>query len=309
MIRPVNKLIDEALLKLGAKYKSMCLLNAVFSPGSKMEIFAKNYEDRYFSQGLSVENALAAAAGITLRGKLPFVVADAAFLIGSGYKQLRDMIAHPNLNVKLVGLSAGITLGRQGFGYQAVDDLSLTLPLPNMKVFAPADIAEFKSALAEAAQIFGPVYIRASFNKDVDISGKRNRFSEGGAEIIHRGNDITVFSYGAMLEPLLKIAKNLKKEDISMMVVNVFSLKPLHEKMLVKCASESKFSVVVEDHFVGGGLGNVLAGLFAEKYPTRLFVLGFNDFTDSNKSELIYKKFNLDFEGLTKKLKSLIKLV
>ncbi len=307
-MRSVNKLVDENLLKLGAKYKNLCLVNPVISPGSKMEIFAKNYEDRYWPQGVSVQSALAFASALTLRGKMPFVCADAVFLLASGYKQVRDMIAYPNLNVKLIGLDAGTTLNQQGPAYHAIDDLSLILSLPNMKVFAPANSEELKHVLEEAAQIFGPVYIRISFDEDAEIPAKKTTFKEGNVDVLRKGSDITVFSYGAMLKPLLQIADELKRDDINLKIVNVSSLKPLNEKVIIKYASETKVSAVVEDHFVLGGLGSMLAKLFAEKYPTRLFIFGFEDFTDSNKKELIYTKAGLDKNSLLKKLKSLIKL-
>jgi len=290
----ISHVFGENLLKLGAKYKNMVVLDTDFSSSAKTSLFAKNYANRHFCFGRAEQNLVSAAGGFAIRGKLPFVCADALFLTGRAYTQIRNVIAYPNLNVKLVGFDAGLALGKDGAIRHSLEDVALMRAIPNMQIFSPADGGELTGMMKMMMETFGPMYLRLSAVKLTDVSLKTPR----------GGSDICVFTNGSMLKIAQEVAMKLANQ-ISVRVMNVSTVRPLNEAAILKAASSVKFSVSLEDHFVVGGLGSALAELFAEKYPTRLYRMGVESFTESGSLEDLYDKYALSAVKVEAKLRYL----
>ena len=294
----------EALVELGRKNDKVVVFDADLSGATKTSGFAKEFKDRFFNMGIAEQDMVATAAGISTCGKIPYASSFAVFLTGRAYDQVRNSICYPNLNVKLCGTHAGVTVGEDGATHQMLEDVALMRGLPNMKVFCPADENETKWIIEEISKIDGPCYVRLGRSKVPEIYGENEKFEIGKAKQIGDGEDATIFASGVTVAEAIKAMEALKEEGINVRVVDICSIKPIDEEMIVKCAKETKKLISVEDHSIIGGIGTAIADVLVEKYPVKLTKIGVKDtFGKSGKADELVKYFGLDSESIIKVVK------
>jgi len=324
-----RKSFGEALVKLGAKYKNVVVLDADLSSSLQTGAFAKEFPNRHFNMGIAEQNMVATAAGMAVRGKLPFACSFSVFSTGRAWEIVRNAVCYPNLNVKVTGSHAGVMTGEDGASHQALEDLAIMRVLPNMKVVCPADHFEALSVMETLMNDYGPTYLRINRQAtEVIYSGVACGDSAGefpvefkfgkadvlfGAEYLKGEEgvsskacvDVCIFAIGSLVSSSLKAAQKLKEEGKKIIVVNMSSLKPLDEKTVLECADSAKICMTAEDHSVIGGLASAVSEVFAENgVGKKLFKIGMLDkFGESGKSDDLYKKYGFDEEGVYESVK------
>lgn len=293
----------ETLEKLGEKYLDIVVLDADLATATKTINFAKKFPERFFDMGIAEANMMSTAAGMATTGKVPFASTFAVFAAGRSYDQIRNSICYPNLNVKICSTHSGITVGEDGATHQMLEDISMMRTLPNMKVLSPADDIETKWAIEEAYKQKGPVYVRLSRLATPIIYDENQNFEFGKMIQIGNGIDATIFASGDVLAEALKAKEILAKtKGIDIRVVDVHTIKPIDEEMIVKCAKETKRLISIEDHNVIGGLGSAISEVLTSKYPAKLERIGINDeFGRSGKAEELVKFYGLSAEKIVEK--------
>ena len=293
----------ETLEKLGEKYSDIVVLDADLATATKTINFAKKFPERFFDMGIAEANMMSTSAGMATTGKVPFASTFAVFAAGRSYDQIRNSICYPNLNVKICSTHSGITVGEDGATHQMLEDISMMRTLPNMKVLSPADDIETKWAIEEAYKQKGPVYVRLSRLATPIIYDENQKFEFGKMIQIGNGIDATIFASGDVLAEALKAKEILAKtKGIDIRVVDVHTIKPIDEDMIVKCAKETKRLISIEDHNVIGGLGSAISEVLTSKYPAKLERIGINDeFGRSGKAEELIKFYGLNAEKIVEK--------
>jgi len=292
----------EALEKLGEKYKDIVVFDADLAGATKTINFAKKFPERFFDMGIAESNMMSTAAGMATTGKVPFASTFAVFATGRSYDQIRNSICYPNLNVKICGTHYGITVGEDGATHQMLEDISLMRTLPNMKVLSPSDDTETKWAIEEAYKQNGPVYVRLSRMATPIIYDENQKFEFGKMIQIGEGKDATIFATGDVLPEALKAKTILEKKGIFVRVIDVHTIKPIDEDMIIKCAKETKRLISIEDHNIIGGLGSAISEVLTSKFPAKLERMGMNDeFGRSGKAEELIKFYHLDAEAIVNK--------
>lgn len=293
----------ETLEKLGEKYSDIVVLDADLATATKTINFAKKFPERFFDMGIAEANMMSTSAGMATTGKVPFASTFAVFAAGRSYDQIRNSICYPNLNVKICATHSGITVGEDGATHQMLEDISMMRTLPNMKVLSPADDIETKWAIEEAYKQKGPVYVRLSRLATPIIYDENQKFEFGKMIQIGNGIDATIFASGDVLAEALKAKEILAKtKGIDIRVVDVHTIKPIDEDMIVKCAKETKRLISIEDHNVIGGLGSAISEVLTSKYPAKLERIGINDeFGRSGKAEELVKFYGLSAEKIVEK--------
>ena len=295
----------EALASLGEENKNVVALDADLSGATKTSIFAKEFPERFFDMGISEQDMIDTAAGLATCGKIPFAASFAVFATGRAYDQIRASVCYPNLNVKICGTHAGITVGEDGATHQMLEDISLMRGLPNMTVLCPSDDISTKWAVEEASKINGPVYIRVARAATPVIYDGTKIFELGKAVQFGDGVDGTVFATGVMVAEALKAQKMLKEYGIDIRVVDMISIKPIDENIIAKCARETDKLVSIEDHSIIGGLGTAIAEVLTEKYPIKLKRMGMKDcFGKSGKAVELMKYFGLNADAIVKEMRN-----
>ena len=291
----------EALLEIGKKNNEIVVLDSDLSVATKTEIFAKEFPNRFFDMGIAEANMMSTAAGMATCGKIPFASTFAVFAAGRAYDQIRNSICYPKLNVKIGATHAGITVGEDGATHQMIEDISLMRTLPNMTVISPSDDVQAKWAVNEAIKIKGPVYLRFSRLATPIIYEENQHFELGKAVQIGDGTDATVFATGVTVVEAIKAKQELEKNGINIRVVDVHTIKPLDEQIIIKCAKETKKLISIEDHNVIGGLGSAISEVLTTNYPSKLIRLGINDtFGKSGKAQELMKYFGITWEDIKK---------
>ena len=295
----------EALASLGEENENIVVLDADLSGATKTNIFAKKFPERFFNMGIAEQDMLATAAGFSTCNKIPFVATFAVFATGRAYDQIRNSICYPKLNVKICGTHAGITVGEDGATHQMLEDINLMRALPNMTVLSPSDDVQTKWAINQAAKIDGPVYIRLNRMATPVIYEENSGFEIGKAVEFGDGTKATVFATGDMVHQALIAKENLEKEGIDIRVVDIHSIKPIDEQVIVKAAKETDLLISIEDHNIIGGLGTAISEVLIEKYPKKLIKLGMKDcFGKSGKAEELLKYYGLTSENIIEIIKT-----
>lgn len=290
----------EALLSLGKLNKDIVVLDADLSAATKTNIFAKEFPERFLDMGISEQDMISTAAGLASCGKIPFAATFAVFATGRAYDQIRNSVCYPNLNVKIAGTHSGITVGEDGATHQMLEDIGLMRGLPNMKVISPSDDFQTKWAIEEATKIKGPVYIRLC-RLATPVIYKEKKFEFGKAIMHGNGTDATIFATGDMVSVALQAKEELQLEGKEVRVVDIHTIKPIDEEMIIKCAKETKQLISIEDHSVIGGLGTAIAEVLTEKSPAKLIRIGVQDvFGKSGKATELLDYFELNAEKLKK---------
>lgn len=294
----------EALRKIGMENKNVVVLDADLAGATKSDIFKKEFPNRFFDMGISEQDMITTAAGLASCGKIPFASTFAVFAAGRAYDQVRNSVCYPNLNVKICGSHAGITVGEDGATHQMLEDINLMKGLPNMKVFCPSDDIQTKWIVEEVSRIYGPCYIRTARLASNIIYEENMNFNGKKAIQFGEGTDATVFATGICVAEALKAQKELEVLGIYIRVIDMFSLKPIDEEVIIKAAKETNKLISVEDHSVIGGLGSIIADVLVQKCPAKLIKMGIKDrFGESGKASELLKKFEIDSEAIINKVK------
>ena len=294
----------EELAKLGEENKNIVVFDADLAGATKTSIFKDKFSDRFFDMGIAEQNMVSTAAGMSTFGKIPYVSTFAMFAAGRAYDQIRNSVCYPNLNVKICATHSGITVGEDGATHQMLEDIGMMRALPNMTVLCTSDDYQTKWAVEEISKINGPVYLRLCRLDTPLIYENNEKFEIGKAVQIGDGTDATVFATGVVVAEALKAKEELEKEGINIRVVDMHTIKPIDEEMIIKCAKETKKLISIEDHSIIGGLGSAISEVLIEKYPAKLIRMGIKDtFGKSGKAEELLKYFGLTKDSILNEVK------
>ena len=304
----IRKAFGKTLVQVGELNEKIVVMDADLACSTQTKMFGDKFPDRFFDCGIAEQDMVATAAGLASEGKIPFVASFAMFATGRTYDQIRNGICYPCFNVKIIGTHGGVTVGEDGATHQALEDISLMRNIPHMTVIVPADSRECEEVIKYAALHDGPMYIRISRSNVPDIFDEHYHFNIHKAVVVEEGTDITVFTNGETLAEVLLAAEELKKENISVEVVNVPVIKPLDIQTVISCAKKTKFAVTVENHSTIGGLGSAICETLATKYPSKVYRVGINDeFGQSGKSDELLEYYGLDAKTLVKRIRTMYK--
>ena len=293
----------RALEELGMENKKVVVLDADLYNSTKTEYFKEKYPERFINLGIAEADMMGTAAGLATCGKIPYASTFAAFATGRVYDQIRTSIAYPKLNVKICATHAGITVGEDGATHQMLEDVNLMRGLPNMTVISTADDMETRWAVKEIAKYNGPVYLRLSRYKVPKIYDDKTKFEIGKGIQIGNGTDGTIFATGITVAEALTAQEILKNKGIDVRVVDIHTIKPIDEELIIKCAKETKKLVSVEDHSVIGGLGSAISEVLTDKYPKKIVRMGIEDtFGKSGRAEDLMKYYGIDSNSIVEEM-------
>ena len=289
----------KALVELGKENENVVVLTADLAGATKTSLFEKEFPDRFINVGIAEQNMIGISAGLATTGKIPFASTFAMFAAGRAYDQIRNSVAYPKLNVKICGTHAGVTVGEDGATHQMIEDISLMRTLPNMTVLSTSDDTQTKWAVEEISKINGPVFLRLARLATPIIYDENQKFEIGKMIQIGEGTDASIFATGVTVAEAIKAKEELEKQGINIRVIDVHTIKPIDEEMIIKCAKETKKLISVEDHNIIGGLGSSICEVLCEKCPTNLTRLGIKDtFGKSGKAEELMKYFGIDKDSI-----------
>jgi len=294
----------NALKELANEYPNLVVLDADLSGATKTSIFKEAYPDRFIDCGIAEGNMFGIAAGLATTGMIPFASTFAMFSAGRAYEQIRNSIGYPHLNVKIGATHAGISVGEDGASHQCLEDLALMREIPGMVVINPADDIEAKQAVKAALDHVGPVYLRFGRANVPVINKPDYKFEIGKGTVLREGTDLTIVATGMCVAPSLEAAEELAKDGISAEVINIATIKPLDEELILKSVAKTGKVVTVEEHSIIGGLGSAVCECLAENHPAPVKRIGVNDrFGESGPAGELIKKYGLDKDGILKSIR------
>jgi len=294
-----------ALVELGRANKNIVVLDADLSGSTKTAKFAKEFPERFFNMGISEQDMVGTAGGLSLTGKIPFASTFAVFETGRAWDQIRQTICYSHLNVKLVATHGGITVGEDGASHQALEDIALMRVLPDMTVIVPADGFETKQVIDEITKYDGPVYVRLGRAKVPAAMPLNYRFRIGRAYKFHIGKDANIIANGIMVSAALQAREMLLQKGINAGVINMSTVKPLDTETVLEAANASKFIVTAEEHSIIGGIGSAVAEFLSEAFPVVVKKIGTKDtFGKSGKPDELLKLYGLTAEDIVKTVMS-----
>ena len=298
----------EELVKLGAEHEDIVVLDADLAEATRSGEFQKVYPDRFIDCGIAEENMMGVAAGLAAAGKVPFASSFAMFAVGRAYEQIRNSIGYPHLNVKIGASHAGISVGEDGATHQCIEDIALMRMIPGMVVINPSDYIEARAAVRAAYEYEGPVYMRFGRLAVPVINDRPDyKFEIGKGIVLREGKDVTIFATGLCVNEALAAAEKLAADGVDAKVINIHTIKPLDEELVIKAAQETGKVVTVEEHSVIGGLGGAVAEVLSEKAPTKMLRIGINDvFGESGPAVQLLAKYGIDAEGIYEKVKAFV---
>ena len=305
---PTRNGYGEGLIEAGKKDKNVVVITADLAESTRAIGFQKKFPDRFFECGVAEQNMMGVAAGLAREGKIPFVSSYAVFSPGRSWDQMRVNVCYNDVPVKIAGAHTGISVGPDGATHQALEDIAITRVLPNITVIAPCDEIETKKATIAAAKTKKPIYLRFARNATPVITTKRTPFKIGRAEILVLGKDVTLCASGPLLYEALLVAKKMKKEGISVEVINNHTIKPIDKKTIVASAKKTNAVVTIEEHQITAGAGSAVMECLAENYPVPIERVGMPDtFGESGEPEELLKKYGLCCANIEDAVKKLIK--
>lgn len=304
----IRKAFGKTLAELGSYNENIVVLDADLACSTQTKMFQDKFPDRFFDCGISEQDMIATAAGLASEGKIPFAASFAMFATGRTYDQIRNSVCYPELNVKIIGTHGGVTVGEDGATHQALEDIALMRNIPHMTVMVPADCKECEEIIKYAALHDGPMYIRISRCNVVDIFDEKYHFSINKAVIVEEGNDIALFTNGETLAPAILASQELKKEGISVKVINVPVIKPIDKNTIIECAKSTRFLISVENHSTTGGLGSAICETVCRNYPAKVYRIGIHDeFGQSGKSDELLEYYGLNAKSLVERIRTIYK--
>lgn len=297
----------QALVALGEQREDLVVLDADLSASTKTALFKKAFPDRFFNMGIAEQNLMGTAAGLAAGGKLPFASTFAVFATGRAYDQIRNSICVPELNVKIAATHAGLTVGEDGASHQMLEDIGLMRGLPGMTVIVPADGHEARKAVEVAAEHQGPVYIRLGRAKVPFVSDEDSPFQIGKGSVLRQGVDVTIIACGIMVAKAMEAAELLLDQGVSATVINMASIKPIDQALIIEWAKTTGCVVTAEEHSIYNGLGSAVAEILGENYPCPMRRVGVRDrFGESGKPDDLLEKYGLTPEALAEACQAVI---
>jgi len=297
----------QTLVELGERDSQLVVLDADLSGSTRTVFFRKQFPQRFFNLGVAEQNMMTVAAGLASCGKIVFASTFAMFASTRGLDQIRNTICYNNLNVKIVATHAGITVGEDGASHQALEDIAFLRPIPNMRIIVPCDAQETKEAVISAYKIPGPVYIRLGRAK-VPVVENKKEFVVGKGYVVEEGKDLVIFACGIMVYQALLANQLLKQRGISATIVNIHTLKPLDEDLIVECAQKYRCALVCEEHTKIGGLYSAVVEVLGRKYPTRVEGIGVeNRFGQSGDPARLLEEYGLSSNHIANKAEAVIR--
>ncbi len=301
----------EKLLELGGKYSDLVVLDADLSGSTNTNKFANAYPERFFNMGIAEQNMISTAAGLALAGKIPFSSSFAMFATGRAWEQVRNSVAHNEFNVKIAATHAGITLGEDGASHQIIEDIAIMSVIPKMSVLVPADAVETKAIIEAAFLHKGPVYIRLGRPAVPVIFDSANfKYEWGKAKIVREGKDITIIALGIMLHKAVEAATELAKENISVEIINLSSVKPLDKETILKSIEKTGAVVVAEEHNKVNGVNSLISAIIGQninKFIPQESVAIEDRFGQSGTLDQLLVEYGLNTENIIEKTKLALK--
>lgn len=300
----------KALSELATTNKNVVVLDADLSKSTKTADFKAVAPERFFNMGIAEANMMGVAAGMSTCGKIPYVSTFAMFAAGRAFEQIRNSICYPNLNVKICATHAGLTVGEDGATHQSVEDISLMRSIPNMTVINPSDAIETEQVIKAISEFNGPCYVRLGRMAVANVNDEATyKFELGKGVTLAEGTDATIIATGIMVEAALEAKNTLAEEGINVRVINIHTIKPIDEEIIIKAAKETKAIVTAEEHSIIGGLGSAVAEVVTENCPVIVKKVGINDcFGESGKPNELLVRYGLTAENIVKNVKEAIKL-
>ncbi len=298
----------NALKELGAEFENLVVLDADLAGATKTGVFQKAFPERHFDCGIAEANMICMAAGLSTTGLVPFASSFAMFAAGRAFEQVRNSIGYPHLNVKIGATHGGISVGEDGASHQCCEDFALMRSIPGMTVICPADDTEAKAAVRAAYHHDGPVYLRFGRLAVPVFHGEDFKFEIGKGEILRDGTDVAIIANGLLTYEAIQAGEALAAEGINAMVINMATIKPLDEELVLEAARKCGKVITCEEHSVIGGLGEAVSSLLSEKCPTVVRRIGVNDeFGHSGPAVALLKQFGLSCEHIVEVAKELCK--
>ena len=298
----------NALAELGTEHDNVVVLDADLAAATKTGVFKKAHPDRFIDCGIAESNMIGVAAGLATTGKVPFASSFAMFAAGRAFEQVRNSVGYPHLNVKIGATHAGISVGEDGATHQCNEDIALMRTIPGMVVINPADDVEARAAVRAAYEHQGPVYLRFGRLAVPVINDRPDyKFELGKGVVLREGKDLTIIATGLPVSNCLEAAEKLAADGIDAKVINIHTIKPLDEELVVAAAKETGKVVTVEEHSIIGGLGGAVCECLAEKAPVPVKRIGINDvYGESGPAVALLEKYGLAAAGIYKQIKAFI---
>lgn len=298
----------NALVELGKKYDNLVVLDADLAAATQTGVFKKEFPERHIDCGIAECNMMGIAAGIATTGKVPFVSSFAMFAAGRAFEQVRNSVGYPHLNVKIGATHAGISVGEDGASHQCNEDIALMRTIPGMTVINPSDDVEAKAAVEAAYQMDGPVYLRFGRLAVPVINDREDyKFEVGKGVLLKEGTDVTIVATGLCVGASLEAAEKLAADGISAEVINIHTIKPLDEEIILTSAKKTGKVVTAEEHSIIGGLGSAVCDCLSAKAPTPVCKIGVNDtYGESGPAVKLLEKYGLDAQGIYEKVKGFV---
>jgi transketolase len=289
----------RALLTLGEKHSDVVVLDADLAGATKTGVFAKAYPDRHFNCGIAEGNMMCVAAGLATTGLVPFASSFAMFAAGRAFEQVRNSIGYPHLNVKIGATHGGISVGEDGASHQCCEDFALMRSIPGMTIICPADAEEAYAATLAAYEHSGPVYLRFGRLAIPDFHEAGFHFQIGKGEVLREGSDVAIIANGLLVYEAIQAGQLLANQGINAMIINMATVKPLDEELVLAAAAKCGKIITCEEHSIVGGLGEAVCSLLCEKLPTPVRRIGVNDvFGHSGPAAALLKEYGLSAEHI-----------
>ncbi|PKN34321.1 MAG: transketolase [Deltaproteobacteria bacterium HGW-Deltaproteobacteria-19] len=304
----IREAYGEALVELGRENRDIVVLDADLSGSTMTKLFAREYPERFFDMGVAEQDMMGTAAGLALAGKTAFASTFAVFATGRAWEQIRQAVAYPQLSVKIVASHGGVSVGEDGASHQMTEDLALMRAMPNMRVIVPADAHETRAIIRVVAETPGPFYVRTSRMKFPVIYKPDVSFRLGRGDVLRPGSDVSIIACGYMVHQALKAAETLQARGRSARVVNMPTLKPIDEELILACARETKGIVTAEEHSIIGGLGSAVCEVLSENRPSPVRRVGVRDrFCSSGTAAELFKEYGLTAEDIVRTAEEMLR--
>ena len=308
--KPTRDGYGNGLVELGGQNPNVVVLCADLAESTRSLWFKEKYPERYIEMGVAEQNMAAIAAGLAVSGKIPFVSSYAVFSPGRNWEQIRTTAAYNNANVKIAGAHAGVSVGPDGATHQAIEDIATMRVIPNMKVIVPCDTIEAKKATVAAGEIYGPVYLRFAREATPVITSEETPFKIGKAEVLwHSARpEAAIIGCGPLLYNAMLAAAELEKEEISVVVLNSHTVKPIDEKTIIEAAKKCGAVVTLEEHSIIGGLAGAVAEVLAKNHPVPMEFVGMRDvFGESGPPNDLIEKYGMGVKNIKEAVKRVLK--
>ncbi len=300
--------LGPTLVRLREEGLDIVVVDADLGVSTTARVFAAAFPERFFTVGIAEQNMIGVAAGFAAAGKIAVASTFAVFAPGRCFDQIRIAVAHPHLNVKIIGSHGGLTVGEDGISAQAIEDLALVSSLPGFTVIVPADVIEAAQAIETALRKPGPYYIRCSRAKTPVIYDATYRFQLGKAHLLRQGKDVTVIALGVMAKPALDAAAKLKEEGIDCRLLNMATLRPLDEEAIIAAARETGAIVTAEEHLVHCGLGSMVSQVVTANQPVPMGFVGMKDrYAESGAPDQLLEKYGLTADDIAREVRAVLK--